>query len=220
MAEELATNNQLVKLDRLFHICRQELEVPSETILASIDDLVRQNRIRPGSRLIRKDLLQNALRREVYQTIVANPGISFSKLRRTLDRGTKILLWHVEVLVDFECVFEYQYGRQGALFSTSYQDPPWGNWLEFFVLFQDARVRTLLQILLERALVSTPTLQDLLAWPRQTIQYQLKKLVQRGCVRKQKEDGTNYYAVTPTRREAVRRVHQYMATRNLFLEPA
>ncbi|MHA1732939.1 MAG: helix-turn-helix domain-containing protein [Promethearchaeota archaeon] len=213
VASELTEKNQLVRLDRLFNICRQELgEVTSQHILDSIDRLIREKQIRPRSRLLRKGLLHNALRQEIYSIVIRNPGISFSKIRKLTSRGTKIVLWHLEVLKDFDCVFDFRFQRRLTYFPIQYQSGRWDERaLGVFVLFQDARARALLTALLSRDSTPTQTLQEILQWPRQTIQYQLSKLQKSGLVDKFSEGGMSHYYLTSSEKNLVREIYDHLS---------
>jgi predicted transcriptional regulator len=66
--------------------------------------LVEKNFIVEGSKLLREEVLENSIRKQIYEYILANPGIHFRGLLRDLDLSNHVVVWHINVLEKFEFI--------------------------------------------------------------------------------------------------------------------
>jgi predicted transcriptional regulator len=178
ICSELVSKNRVIKLDRLFNIARRELQVDSITILKGIKRLEDDLIIKADSKLLRGDLLQNDTRRELYFIVMRNPGISFNQIRSQMGKGTKLLLWHVEVLSDFGCVRSYTFESSAKAYFTRHVDEAeWGHdGLYMFQLYQNSTVKKILDMLSDGSSYSVKKIEERLGISRQLIEYHLKKL--------------------------------------------
>lgn len=66
--------------------------------------LVEKNFIVEGSKLLREEVLENSIRKRIYDYILSNPGIHFRGLVRNLDLSNHVVVWHINVLERFEFI--------------------------------------------------------------------------------------------------------------------
>jgi DNA-binding transcriptional ArsR family regulator len=181
---ELVQKNKAIKLDKLYNIARREMQaVESGAILQGIKRLEEDMLIKADSRLLRADLLQNETRREIYFTIRRNPGISFNQVRHAMGKGTKILLWHVEVLLEFGCIRSYSFDTNANAYFTKHVDEAdWGqDGLLIFFFYQNATIKKILDVLQPNS-QTIKNIEAILGISRQLIDYHLKRLEARGIV--------------------------------------
>ncbi|GAB4308655.1 MAG: hypothetical protein Kow0069_07140 [Promethearchaeota archaeon] len=195
IAEEITRKERVLRLPRLHRLAVRTLKAPSRAVLAAINRLIDEKRIIPGSRLVRKNLLQNDLRAEIYRLVREDPGISFSGVRKRTGRGTKILLWHLSVLEEFECVVQIRVGRTTAYFTFEHAHRFDGHQLKTIALLRSKRAKALVNLFTERDSLGVSEVVDRLGWPRQTAQYHLDKLNDAGVLVKKQRGGKNRYSL-------------------------
>ncbi|MBD3185702.1 helix-turn-helix domain-containing protein [Candidatus Bathyarchaeota archaeon] len=184
LCREITSSNQLIKLDRLYRIARRELDVDSKCIIQGIQQLQDNLVIRQNSRLMREDLLDNETRREIYALVKLNPGITFNAIRKRMGRGTKVLLWHLEVLQEFDCIHSMSFDRKSnALFT---RDIAKGEWEEtglyLFFMYHNETTKQILDLLHGDKSFSVKELARVMEVTRQAVDYQLKQLLERGII--------------------------------------
>ncbi len=178
ICSELVSKNRVIKLNRLFNIARREMQVESAAIIKGIKRLEDDMIIKADSKLLRSELLQNDTRRELYAIITRNPGISFNQIRSQMGKGTKLLLWHVEVLSDFGCIRAYTFESNAKAFFTRHVDEAeWGrDGLYMFQLYQNATVKKVLDMLSDGNSYAVKQIEQRLGISRQLVEYHLKRL--------------------------------------------
>ena len=214
ICNELVQKNKLIRLDKLFNIARRELQVDSGTILKGIKKLEDDLIIKADSKLIRPDLLQNETRKELYAMIARNPGISFNQIRSSLGKGTKLLLWHLEVLLDFGCIAAYSFETNAKAFFTKHiTEAEWGkDGMYMFQLFQNPTAKKILDMLADEGSFSVKQMEDRLELSRQSIEYHLKRFQEQGIVDFIVEDVKKFFMVDMKRRI-------FLKCKNYFASP-
>lgn len=202
ICNELVSKNKVIKLDRLFNIARRELQVESAAILRGIKRLEDDMVIKADSKLLRSGLLRNDTRRELYSMITRNPGISFNQIRSRMGKGTKLLLWHIEVLSDFGCVRAYAFGSGAkAFFPRHVDEAGWGlDGLYMFQLYQNATVKMILDVLSDGNSYAVKQIEERLGISRQLVEYHVKKLCDQRVVDSIEEASRMYFLVGTQRR--------------------
>nr|MDO8118046.1 winged helix-turn-helix transcriptional regulator [Candidatus Sigynarchaeota archaeon] len=191
---ELVRKNKQIKLDKVYYIARRELTADVKDILNGIKRLEENMMIKADSRLLKKDLLQNMTRKELYHLIFRNPGISFNQIRKQMGKGTKILLWHVQLLLDFKCVLERVFENAKAFFTHHFRSSTWTeDDLMMFILFQNQTVKRILDVLSSGNSCSVKDIEQRLEISRQLVEYHLKKLSNSGTVESIIGDVKQYY---------------------------
>jgi len=199
---ELVSKNKVIKLDRLYNIARRELQVESTVILKGIKRLEDDLIIKADSKLLRSGLLQNDTRREIYAIIKRNPGISFNQIRSQMGKGTKLVLWHLEVLSDFGCIRSYVFELNAkAYFSRHVDEAEWGrDGLYMLQLYQNANVKKILDMLSDGGSYTIKQFEQRLGISRQLVEYHLKKLQDKHVVDVVDREPRLYFIVEMQRR--------------------
>jgi DNA-binding Lrp family transcriptional regulator len=202
ICSELVSKNKVIKLDRLFNIARREMQVDSATILKGIKRLEDDQIIKADSKLLRSELLHNDTRKELYFIILRNPGISFNQIRSQMGKGTKLLLWHVEVLSDFGCIRSYTFESNASAYYTRHVDEAdWGReGLYMFQLYQNATVKKILDMLSDGSSYAIKQIEERLGISRQLVEYHVKKLQDKHVVDAIDEASRLYFLVDMQRR--------------------
>jgi predicted transcriptional regulator len=211
ICSELVSKNRVIKLDRLYNIARRELQVDSAEILKGIKRLEDDLIIKADSKLLRGDLLQNDTRRELYFIVLRNPGISFNQIRSQMGKGTKLLLWHVDVLSDFGCVRAYTFESNAKAYFTRHVDEAeWGHdGLYMFQLYQNATVKKILDMLSDGNSYAVRQIEERLGISRQLIEYHLKKLQDKRVVDAIDAAASHLYFMVDTQRRLFLKCKEY-----------
>ncbi len=84
-----------------------------ETILKT---LVNKKLIVEGSKLTKDMILLNTTREKIYNHIKKNPGCFFLKIVKELSLPYNVVIWHLEILTEFQFVKKEAYGNHEIYF--------------------------------------------------------------------------------------------------------
>jgi predicted transcriptional regulator len=146
-------------------------------------------------------------RRKIYQTIDKFPGIHFRELFRKLNMSMGSLEYHLRVLERSDLIYLEKKGG----FSLYFVKGKLGSEdKELAAMMQNDKLRTLLFNLVLNPGLSHTELTERLGWPKSTISFYLKKLLEKGIIEERKETkqkapmasgkpATRLYVVKPDR---------------------
>ena len=98
-------------------------------ILRIVKDLVKKRLIIIGSKLVKDTVLENTLRRQIYEYVLNHPGSTNYDLRKAFDVGANQILWHLNFLIKFEFIKIIKIEKHKAIFSFD-SDPKYHFLLE------------------------------------------------------------------------------------------
>jgi len=81
-----------------------------------LKNLMKKKYIFPRTKLVRDNILEVPLRREIYQHIKRNPGININEIMRDLNIGSNQVLWHLKFLEKFQFIRFMRIQNQKAFF--------------------------------------------------------------------------------------------------------
>jgi predicted transcriptional regulator len=113
IAKELMRKHYLLDLKDLNS---QAVRLLRDYTSFAIDGLCRKKVLFGGSALTRDTVLDNAMRRDIFDQICRLPGIHFSGIRRAVDTDSRTMMIHLRVLERFEMVRTENYGNCRAYF--------------------------------------------------------------------------------------------------------
>lgn len=87
-----------------FHLKRNSNNLNYEGIKAILKSLVEKKYLIEGSKLTHEDILKNENRDAIYNHILKNPGIYFSKIVNDLGYSNHVVVWHLNILIKFNYV--------------------------------------------------------------------------------------------------------------------
>ncbi len=207
---ELVKKNKQIKLDKLYNIARREVPAQAADIIQGIKRLEDNMVIKAGSRLLKQDLLKNETRRELFHLVFRNPGISFNQIRKQMGRGTKILLWHLQLLLEFRCFLERLFENAKAFFTHHFEREPWTeDDMIMFILFQNPSIKRILDVLSGDASYSIKDIEQRLEMSRQLVDYHLKKLQQAKIIDLIMSVDAKRFFLTSTNKRMVEKCKEY-----------
>jgi|SRR5271157_429312 len=175
---EFSNQNRPIQVDALYARARREFGAPRMLIERAIDNLITTKKIVPGKFLHEKNVLQNETRQTVYNMILQVPGALAQDLKNSLNLGTKILLWHLKHLLDFDLIKEVKWGKT-CLYSactTSEKDA-----ISYHVMAKNVVIQVLLRNI-DGTLLPQSIILDITPAKRTTLLYHLNKLTEAGIL--------------------------------------
>ncbi|MFX1363851.1 MAG: hypothetical protein ACFFCE_14280 [Promethearchaeota archaeon] len=88
-----------------------------EEILKS---LVNKNILVEGSKLSIDDILKNQKRKLIYDFIIYNPGVYFSRIVRELKLSNHVVVWHLNILLKFNFIKKEKIEHHDIYFDSKY----------------------------------------------------------------------------------------------------
>lgn len=95
---------------------RNNPDINQRGIEKVIKSLVKKHIIIPGTKLMRKDMIENETRNEILEYIITKPGININTIMNDLGVGSNQALWHLSCLEKFQCIRSKKYGNQKVFF--------------------------------------------------------------------------------------------------------
>ena len=83
---------------------RHNPDINKNRIELIIKSLIKKRVIIPGTKLMKKDIIDNRTRNEIYQYIKQNPGKNINEIMKTHNLGSNLALWHLSALEKFQFV--------------------------------------------------------------------------------------------------------------------
>ncbi|MHA1520698.1 MAG: hypothetical protein ACTSRK_10995, partial [Promethearchaeota archaeon] len=121
------------------------------------------------------NIFANQIRREIYNTIESNPGITINKLKQFLDIGSHQILYHLGALLEFNQIQFVQFNKIKSFGIKSISKE---HIIIGFYLLRTNVCRIISHILNSNALFTITRLSDALEdLPESTVRYCIKNLV-------------------------------------------
>jgi len=80
------------------------INISNQGVRKILISLTSKKLIVEGSKLIRREILNNGKRKEIYDFIIKNPGTYFNKILRELNYSNHIVVWHLTMLLKFDFI--------------------------------------------------------------------------------------------------------------------
>ncbi|MHA1271257.1 MAG: hypothetical protein ACTSPY_15805 [Candidatus Helarchaeota archaeon] len=157
----------------LFLHCKRVTNVPDKEIMDIIEKFISKKIIVEGSKLTRDNILQKSkVRYNLYNYILRNPGMNFSKLIKKFDIGPHAGRWHIEMLKKFGFIRERKYMVYNLYYD---QDFPQDKEIIIFILRNETAFK--IYLTLKNNILKTSTISKILDKSTPSIEYHLKKMV-------------------------------------------
>lgn len=103
-------------LDFLSYRLKFNPNVNRSKIEIILKNLIKKKYIFPSTKLVRDNILEVPLRKEIYQHIQRNPGININEIKRAFNIGSNQVLWHLKFLDKFQFIRCMKIQNQTAFF--------------------------------------------------------------------------------------------------------
>ena len=185
IANVILQEGRVLNIDYLYRRSKRELKIPREGLLTIIQYLVNKKIIINGSKFTINTILDNNIRKIVYQFIQKNIGLHFSAIKRnliTLLKGSQIgvgqLIWHLEMLLKFNLIKSFTLSNH-TIFVTSETD----DIIARIYYFARNIVRNkIFRQLIEKERTTRPALSEDIYENREKVYYHIKILTEYSCI--------------------------------------
>lgn len=160
-----------------------------------IKSLIKNRVIIPGTKLMKKDIIDNPTRNEIYKYIKQNPGRNINEIMKTHNLGSNLVLWHLSALEKFQFVRSKKI-RNRCVFFKFDLDPKFDQLHYYMANYIVQSIITLMKN--ERPLKITEIV-DGLKKNHNTIKKYLEALTDLKLVEIEKEKSRNLYKLNKER---------------------
>lgn len=87
-----------------YHLRRNSHNLNYQGIKSILKSLVKKQYLIEGSKLTSEDILKNEKRKSIYNLILKNPGIYFTKIVKELKLSNHVAVWHLNMLIKFNFI--------------------------------------------------------------------------------------------------------------------
>ena len=126
------------------------------------------------NRLTAFQVNENPVRRNIIEILEFSGYEHFNSLQKKLNIGVSILLWHLEVLEDFNIVATEKFGQYRVVFLAN--DPPNPDEVQFYCNIRSKIAFDIIKLFLDKYSWTTDTLATLLYSSNDLIKYHCRKL--------------------------------------------
>lgn len=142
------------------------------------------------------EVTMHPLRRRILSLLERRGIVHLRELQRELDCSMSTLLWHLQVLEDFNYVKSVKHGQYIAYHLSEYK--PSRDTLKVYFGLLNEKARKIIELMLsEQRMVSTKEIARMTNLERANIRYHLKKLADLGIIVQRKEFDPPRYALHP-----------------------
>jgi predicted transcriptional regulator len=135
IVQEYLSKNRFLEMEKIIPFINSRLikdsnGLNSNGVNSVLNNLVKNHVIVNGSKYTREELLINANRVTIYETIINNPGIHFMRLVTLLGMSKYLAKWHLNMLLKFNLIKKKNVENREIYF-TSDIDPQKAEVLHF-----------------------------------------------------------------------------------------
>jgi len=194
------TKRNLVEYRKLITKIQKKFGISYEEAKKIIDKLEKNNSITINNNLVKINILVDPTRNKIYNLIIQYPGIFVNYIRKILNIGSKITLYHLAELLNKKKIITHAIGNL-KLFSdidVSIKDTVIGS------LILRNNNKKIIQILLNKNIeMSELEIVNESGLARSTIFYALKKLIEINLLKKKQIKNITAYYINPKYKQQV-----------------
>ena len=157
-----------------------------------LNSLVEKSIIVEGSKLTRSSILLNSNRRLMLYHIQKNPGVYFNQIVNVLNLTIPVVGWHINVLVNFNCILKVKIKSHEAYFDSSIK-PEYYEVLHFLALEKSKEIIEFLKGI-DKGITKTK-LSEILKMHSNTIKKYIEKLEGFGLILSEKLSNKTLYSI-------------------------
>lgn len=160
-----------------------------------IKSLIKNRVIIPGTKLMKKDIIDNPTRNEIYKYIKQNPGRNINEIMKTHNLGSNLALWHLSALEKFQFVRSRKI-RNRCVFFKFDSDPKFDQ-LHYYMA--NDIVQSIIKLMKNERPLKITEIADGLKKNHNTIKKYLEVLTDLKLVEIEKEKSRNLYKLNKER---------------------
>ncbi len=151
IAHELIEAHYIIVLDDLFtESVRRIKETSKNSLLMAINALVQKKIIFEGKSITRDSIMDNQTRKSIFQLVIAEPGIHFSRIKEIMQKDSRTISLHLSILLRFGLIRSKEFDS-----NIVYFDKNLGEEFDYVYYFiHKKHVRDVFKILLKNPGIS------------------------------------------------------------------
>lgn len=154
-----------------------------------IKSLIKNRVIIPGAKLMKKDIIDNPTRNEIYKYIQQNPGRNINEIMKAHNLGSNLALWHLSALEKFQFIRSKKI-RNRCVFFKFDSEPKYDQL--YYYLANDI-VKSIITLMKNERLLKITEIADSLKKNHNTIKKYLEALTNLKLVEVEKENSRKLY---------------------------
>ncbi|MBN1216868.1 MAG: hypothetical protein JXA99_15690 [Candidatus Lokiarchaeota archaeon] len=146
-----------------------------------VKNLVKKKKIVIGIRLVKDDVLELPIRRNIYEYIKNNPGANINDIKKEFSIGSNSIFWHLKIMEHFQFIRIVKYQSQKNIFR--FESTPKDDIL--YIILKNEKIRSIINLLKNKGTPLRPTvLSELLSIHYSTLKKYLNQLVELNLIKK------------------------------------
>ena len=174
---------------------RHNPDINKNRIELIIKSLIKNRVIIPGTKLMKKDIIDNPTRNEIYKYIKQNPGRNINEIMKTHNLGSNLALWHLSALEKFQFVRSKKISNRCVFFKFD-SDPKFD---QLYYYMANAIVQSIIKLMKNERPLKITDIADGLKKNHNTIKKYLEALTDLKLVEIEKEKSRNLYKLNKER---------------------
>ena len=174
---------------------RHNPDINKNRIELIIKSLIKKRVIIPGTKLMKKDIIENPTRKEIYKYIKQNPGKNINEIMKTHNLGSNLALWHLSALEKFQFVRSKKISNRCVFFKFD-SDP---NFDQLHYYLANYIVQSIIKFMKNERPFKITDIADGLKKNHNTIKKYLEALTDLKLVEIEKEKSRNLYKLNKER---------------------
>ncbi len=174
---------------------RHNPDINKNRIELNIKSLIKKRVIIPGTKLMKKDIIDNPTRNEIYKYIKQNPGKNINEIMKTHNLGSNLALWHLSGLEKFQFVRSKKI-RNRCVFFKFDSDPKFDQ-LHYYLA--NNIVQSIIKLMKNERPLKITEIVDSLKKNHNTVKKYLDALTNLKLVEIEKEKSRNLYKLNKER---------------------
>ena len=166
------------------HINRNSIEI-------IIKSLIKKRVIIPGNKLMKKDIIENPTRNEIFKYIKQNSGRNINEIMKKHKLGSNLALWHLSALEKFQFIRSKKISNRCIFFKFD-SDPKFD---ELHYYMGNNIVQSIIKFMKNERPLKITEIADGLKKNHNTIKKYLEALTKLKLVEIEKEKSRNLYKI-------------------------
>jgi Fe2+ or Zn2+ uptake regulation protein len=180
IAFRMMEQHYVLDTDQLYKECKRVLKsITPPTLRAALQDLLNKRYLVEGKAVTRETLLENENRRRIFEIIKHEPGVYFSRIKEMVEKDSRTIQWHLDMLVEFNFIREVRFGNNVLYFDFLLEKQ---HDMLYYYLHKDG-APAIFKMILSTPGMSFQALLDTTQFPRSTLTRKVKALIEQGLLK-------------------------------------
>ncbi|TFG26843.1 MAG: hypothetical protein EU532_08830 [Promethearchaeota archaeon] len=174
---------------------RHNPDINKNRIELIIKSLIKKRVIIPGTKLMKRDIIENPTRNEIFEYIKQNPAKNINEIMKAHNLGSNLALWHLSALEKFQFIRSKKIRNQCIFFQFD-SDPKFDKFLYYMA---NDIVQSIVTFMQNEKPLKITEIADGLKKNHNTIKKYLEALIDLKLVEIEKEKSRDLYKLNKER---------------------